>query len=72
MSSVGDILNGIKQVLLLQDQVKRLEAVGEKQSAVLEKLADNLIAVDKRVLRIETLIEAAGRGGNAPQIQDKG
>jgi hypothetical protein len=66
MSSIGDALKGIKQILLLQEQVKRLEQVGEKQSAALDRLADDVIAIDKRVIRIETMIEMAGRPGAAP------
>lgn len=71
MSGVGDALKGIKQILLLQDQVRRLEQVGEKQSAALEKLADALIAVDRRVLRIETMIEMTARGAGAPRLEEK-
>jgi hypothetical protein len=69
MSSFGDALKGIKQILLLQEQVRRLEAVGEKQSAAVERLADDLIAVDKRVIRIEAMIEMSGRGGGSPRIE---
>ena len=69
MSALGDALQGIKQVLLLQEQVRRLEQVGEKQSNALDRLSDDLIALDKRVIRIETMIEMSGRSGDQPRIE---
>ena len=68
MSALSDTLQGIKQVLLLQEQVRRLETAGERQSAALDRLADDLIAVDKRVIRIETMIEMTTRQSNQQRI----
>ena len=69
MSALGDALQGIRQVLLLQDQVKRLETLGEKQTDALGKLSDDLISIDKRVVRIETMIEMSGRSVGQPRIE---
>ena len=68
MSALSDTLQGIKQVLLLQEQVRRLETAGERQSAALDRLADDLIAVDKRVIRMETMIEMTTRQSNQQRI----
>ncbi len=68
MSALSDALRSIKQVLLLQDQVRRLEQVGEKQAVALGRLADDLIGLDKRVVRIETMVEMAGRSNAQPRI----
>ena len=68
MSALSDALQGIKQVLLLQEQVRRLETAGERQSAALDHLADDLIALDKRVIRIETMIEMTTRQSNQQRI----
>ena len=69
MSALSEALNGIKQVLLLQDQVRRLETVAEKQSHAIDGLSDDLIGVDKRVVRIETMIEmTTGRGPQVAKI----
>lgn len=70
MSALGDALQGIRQVLLLQDQVKRLETLGEKQTDALGKLSDDLISIDKRVVRIETMIEMSGRSAGQPRIEE--
>lgn len=71
MSALSDALQGIRQVLLLQDQVKRLETLGEKQTAALGKLSDDLISIDKRVVRIETMIEMSARMAPQPRIEDQ-
>ena len=68
MSALSNALQGIKQVLLLQEQVRRLETAGERQSAALDRLADDLIALDKRVIRIETMIEMTTRQSNQQRI----
>jgi 3-phenylpropionate/cinnamic acid dioxygenase small subunit len=69
MSMLGDALNGVRQILLLQEQVKRLEAVGEKQRDATVRLTDDLIALDKRVVRIETMIEMTARQAPQPRIE---
>lgn len=69
MSALGDALQGIKQLLLLQEQVRRVEEAGAKQRDALERIASDLIAVDKRVVRIETMIEmTTGRGASPPRL----
>ena len=70
MSALGDAMKGIKQLLLLQEQVRQLERVGELQNTAIGRMTDDLIALDKRVVRIETMIEMSGRsGGGAPRIE---
>jgi hypothetical protein len=69
MSALSDALKGIRQVLLLQDQVQRLEQLTERQAQEIGRLADDLISVDKRVVRIEAMIEMSGRAGSPPKIQ---
>ena len=71
MSAIGDALSGIKQILLLQDQVKRLEVVGDRQRDALNRLSDDLIALDKRVVRIETMIEMTSRTGGQARIEEQ-
>jgi hypothetical protein len=54
MSTIGDILSGLRRVVLLDDRVGRLETrVGETESMVR--------AHESRIVRIETLIEFGGR-----------
>lgn len=59
MSTLGGALKGIKQLLLLQDQIQRLEKISDRQNATIDRMADDVIALDKRLIRIETLVEFA-------------
>lgn len=52
MSAWDDLRDGIRNVVLMQDRVERLSARAEKAA---EQLADH----DRRLVRIETLIEVA-------------
>jgi hypothetical protein len=69
MSTLGDAVKGIKQLLLLQEQVRQLERVAELQSTAIGRMTDDLIALDKRVVRIETMIEMSARGSATPRIE---
>ena len=59
MSTLGDALKGLKQVLLLQEQVGHLERGAERQRDEIKALGRDLIGLDKRVVRIEAMIEFA-------------
>jgi hypothetical protein len=69
MSTLGDALKGIRELLLLQVQVQGLERAMEGQSAELKRVANDLIQVDKRLVRIETLAEMGARGRQQPRIE---
>ena len=70
MSALGEALKGIKQLLLIQKQVEDLERGAEAHASALRDLARDVIAIDKRVVRIETMVEvAATRGASrAPRL----
>lgn len=70
MSTVGDILKSVREVLLLQSQVERLEARVDEQNDEMRAISRDIIGLDKRLVRIETMIEmSAGRAGQAPRIK---
>lgn len=69
MSTVSDILKSIREVLLLQSQVERLEEQIDEQINELKQVSRDIIALDKRVVRIETMIEMSARGGGQPRIE---
>ena len=52
MSAWTELRGGIRKVILMQDRIERL-------SAVAEKLAGQLSDHDRRLVRIETMIELA-------------
>ena len=70
MSALGDAMKGIRQILLMQDQIQRLESVAERQNQSIVRLADDLITMDRRIIRIETMIEmTTGRAVTPPRIE---
>lgn len=68
MSTVGDILKSVREVLLLQSQVERLEEQIDEQNDELRRVSRDIIALDKRVVRIETMIEMSQRN-SPPRIE---
>lgn len=69
MSAINDALKGIKQLLTLQLQVEALEESAKIQRSDMKAMAADLIAIDKRVVRIETMIEMSGRAPSQPRIE---
>jgi len=69
VSGLGNAVKGIKQLLLLQEDVRRLEHAGERQEDAFKALAKDFIALDKRVVRIETMIEMTSSRGGPPRIE---
>lgn len=67
MSALGEALKGIKELLLLQAQVQNLERAVENQSEAMKQLGRDLIEVDRRVTRIEGVMEGVARSSSAPR-----
>ena len=67
MSTVADALAALKNVVLMQERldVMRRE-VGELHGGV-DKVSDRLVDLDRRVVRIETMIEMS-RSGSVPRL----
>jgi hypothetical protein len=59
VSAVGDALAAIKSIILIEERVK-------SQGAKLEKLADLLVEMDRRLVRVETTLDLALRHGPTP------
>jgi hypothetical protein len=59
MSTLGDALNAIKSIILIEERVKT-------QGAKLDKLSESLVAMDRRLVRVETTLDIALRRGSAP------
>ena len=70
MSSLRDALDGVKSILLLQNDVRNLEKEVERQRDALDELGDDFVALDKRVVRIETMIEMSARQPQPKRIEE--
>ncbi len=60
MSALGDALNALRIIILLDERVK-------SQGAKLEKLVESVFALDRRLVRVETTLDIALRHGSAAQ-----
>jgi hypothetical protein len=54
MSTFGDAINAVKSIILIEERVKN-------QGAKLEKVAELLVEVDRRLVRVETTLDIAMR-----------
>jgi hypothetical protein len=61
MGVVSDILSGIKQVILLQENVARLQRELEVTAQDVRRIREYAGEIDKRVARIEGVMEGYGR-----------
>jgi archaellum component FlaC len=74
MGAVGDILSGIRQVILLQENVGRLQRDVEGLAQDVRRIRDYAAEIDKRVARIEGVMEGVARAatpGRSPRLPKK-
>ena len=70
MSAAGDAYNALKNVMLMQERVDGLRSDISRTADDLRSLTEKVFEIDKRVVRIETMIEmTAPRGPQPPQIE---
>lgn len=68
MSALGDAMKAVKDVILMQASVDRLGEDFERLSDDLRGVKQAVVDLDKRVVRIETMIEISDRGRGQPRI----
>ena len=66
MSTIGDAFSGLRKVLLMQENIERLEKNFDKLSSDLIRTRDYAASIDQRVARVEGVIEGYGRAMAAP------
>jgi hypothetical protein len=69
MSALGDALAALKNVVLMQERIDVMRTEQVRISDDVRGLNDYVQAVDKRVIRIETMIEMSGRAGGSPRLE---
>ena len=70
MSAVGDALKALRNVILLQDDVRRLKEAGTMQSEQITRLAEAHGALRDRVSRLEGVIEGAAIAARQRRIEE--
>lgn len=61
MSAVGDAMTALKNVILMQERIQVLQKEIERVAGDVSGLNDYCMSLDKRVVRIETMIEMTAR-----------
>jgi hypothetical protein len=69
VSTLTDALRGVRDLLLLQAQVKNLEKAVEGQGDLMRQMARDLIDVDKRLSHVEGMIRGAAIVSGQPRIE---
>jgi hypothetical protein len=67
MSTLGDAVSAIKAVLLMQNNIERLEREVERQGQDIAGLREAMGLINNRLIRIETMIEMSTR--NQPRVE---
>lgn len=62
---MGDAVQAIRTVLLLQEDIKQLKDLARVQGDRLSRLADVCSGLDNRISRIEGFLEGAAAAGRA-------
>lgn len=68
MSTVGDALAALKNVVLMQERMDVMKAEIERLSADVKGLNDYAVSLDKRLVRVETIADVARARSSPPKI----
>jgi hypothetical protein len=71
MSAISDVLRAVKDVLLLQSQVERMEEEIGVQNERIGKLTDSVTDIDKRLYAIERMMDLGVRQASQKRIEDQ-
>lgn len=69
MGAIGDALKALKKVILIEENVSRLQADVGSLVDEIRRTRDYALEIDKRVVRIETMIEMTGRQARQKKIK---
>ena len=71
MSTLSDALAAIRHVVLMQERIDVLTRKVDRSADDVRDTNEYILSVDKRVIRIETMIEMSrGGGGSVPRIAE--
>jgi hypothetical protein len=70
MSAFGDAYKAIESVILLRSRVENLERSLDKVADDVKQDGRDLLDHERRLIRIETMIEISGRGGGQPRLEE--
>jgi hypothetical protein len=68
MSAFGDAYKAIESVILLRSRVENLERALDKVADDVKRDGRDLLDHERRLIRIETMIEMSGRAGGSLRL----
>jgi hypothetical protein len=68
MSAFGDAYKAIESVILLRSSVENLERALDKVADDVKQDGRDLLDHERRLIRIETMIEMSGRSGGQSRL----
>jgi hypothetical protein len=71
MSTIGDILKSVREVLLLQSQVELLTHEVSEQNREMRAVSDKIVDLDKRLYAMERIMELGARQAQQKRIEDQ-
>jgi len=69
VSAFGDAYKAIESVILLRSRVEALERSLDRMIDDIKQDGRDLLDHERRLIRIETMIEMSGRGPQLPRIE---
>lgn len=69
MSTLSDALAALRNVVLMQERMEVMNRKLDRLSDDVKGLNTYASAIDRRVVRIETMIEMSARSGDRPRIE---
>lgn len=71
MSTIGDILKSVREVLLLQSNVELLTKEVDAQNREMREMSDKIVDLDKRVYAIERIMDLGSRQSVQKRIEEQ-
>jgi hypothetical protein len=71
MSAFGDAYKAIESVILLKSRIESLERSLDKIVEDIKQDGRDLLDHERRLIRIETMIEMSSRGSGQPRIEEQ-
>lgn len=69
MSAFGDAYKAIESVILLRARIESLERALDRIADAVKQDGQDLLDHERRLIRIETMIEMSGRAGTSPRLE---
>ena len=68
MSTLSDALKGVQRLLIMQEKIAALDSSIQTLAANHRQIVGEVVGIDKRLIRIETLVEVATARGAPPSV----